>query len=336
MKKAFLFYIVITSLILMSCSLKVYSACIKYKMPENIIEDYNYKPHNKITTLPDVPGLSNIVTVKNKLHYKDRAVVLTYHHISNKKYSAITITPQRFEEDIKDLMDNGFNIISLRRLVMAMNGECMLPDNSVVITFDDGLESFYRYAYPVLKKYNLPATVFLITSRTRSTYVKGSELNSLTEPEIKEMYKEGLIDFQSHTDNSHDFSVINPNGKQGAELAYKLYNIKTKSYETEEEYENRITNDLITSSNVIYEYINKRPDMLCFPFGAYNKKVIDCARKAGFKYFITTQYGYNKESSKSCKVMRIRSGDAKLTSEKLIKNIICCANGNANAKNKKN
>ena len=330
MKKAFLFYMIITSLILASCSLKVYSACTKYNIKNNKTADNKYiiKPEGDIS--------DNTLISTGKFHYRNKAVVLTYHHISNKKFSAITITPQRFAEDIEALKNNGFNIISLRRLVLAMNGECMLPDNSVVITFDDGLESFYRYAYPVLKKYRLPATEFLITARTKASYVKGSELNSLTESEIQEIYKDGLVDFQSHTDNSHDYAVINPDGKQGAELAYRLYNTKTKSYETEEEYENRITNDLTTSSNVIYEYINKRPDMLCFPFGAYNKKVIDCARKAGFKYFITTQYGYNKEGSKSCKVMRIRSGDAKLTSEKLIKNIICCANGNVKAKTKKN
>lgn len=327
MKKALLFYIIIASLILMSCSLKVYSACTKYKIPAGIRKDYALETPNKVKTMPAVQGIDNTIISRGEFHYKGRAVVLTYHHISNKRFSGITITPVRFEDDIKGLLANGFNIISLRRLTMAMDGECLLPDNSVVITFDDGLESFYRYAYPVLKKYNLPATVFLITSRTKSTYVNGSELNSLTEAEIQKIYEEGLVDFQSHTDNCHDFAVIKPDGKQGAELAYRIYNLKTKSYETEEAYENRITSDLMTSSNVIYEYINKRPDMLCFPFGAYTKKVLDCAKKAGFKYFITTQYGYNRANSKSYKIMRIRSGDANLSSAKLIKNIINCANG---------
>jgi biofilm PGA synthesis lipoprotein PgaB len=101
---------------------------------------------------------------------------------------------------------------------------------------------------------------------------------------------------------------------------------ETKTYESDEEYLSRITADLKTSREVIYKYTGIYPDILSFPFGSYNKKALNAGKSVGFKYFITTQPGYNKENSKFRIVYRIRSGDAALTSSKLMKSIIDCAN----------
>lgn len=257
--------------------------------------------------------------------YSKKAIVLTYHHISNNPFSGITITPKRFEKDIKMLIDKKFSVISLREMVNAVEGNAELPKNAVVITFDDGIESFYKYAYPLLKKYNMPATEFIITARNESYSISDNELNPLSPEEISEMFQSGLVDIQSHTHNSHDYVYTNPEMKKGAMLTNKIYNIETNTTESDEEYLSRITADLTTSREIIYKYTGVYPDMLCFPFGSYNKKVWNVGKSVGFKYFITTQPGYNKEGSKTAAVYRIRSGDAVLTSDKLLKNIIECA-----------
>lgn len=258
--------------------------------------------------------------------YSKKAVVLTYHHISNKPFSGITITPERFEEDLKMLRDKKFNVISLREMINTVEGSVELPENAVVITFDDGIESFYKYAYPLLKKYNMPVTQFIITARNENYSPSENELNSLSPVEIKEMYGSGLVDIQSHTHNSHEYVYINSELKKGPMLTFKIYNPETNKKESDEEYISRITADLKTSREVIYKYTGVYPDMLCFPFGSYNKKVWDAGKAVGFKYFITTQPGYNKENSKKTAIYRIRSGDAALTTEKLLKNIIDCVN----------
>lgn len=263
---------------------------------------------------------------KVKVYYDGRAVVLTYHHISDKPFSGITIKPERFEEDLKILKDNGFNVISMRQMIDGMQGNAIMPPNAVVISFDDGIESFYKYAYPLLMKYNFPAVQFLITSRNESFKPSQAELNPLSPDEIREMYASGLIDIQSHTHNSHDYVYINPDLKKGAKLTNRIYNPADKTTETEEQYKARISEDLKTSRDVIYKYTGAYPDMLCFPFGSYNKAVWNAGKAVGFKYFITTQNGYNKQNSKKTVIYRIRAGDAGLTSGKLLKNIIECAN----------
>lgn len=99
----------------------------------------------------------------HKIYYENKAVVLTYHHIDTRA-GGITITPQRFESDLKMLKESGFNVISQRYLNECISGTKKLPQNAVVITFDDGYESFYKYAYPLLIKYNMPGVVYIVSA----------------------------------------------------------------------------------------------------------------------------------------------------------------------------
>lgn len=302
---------------------------------DKILDEADYvSQYNKYSVETDKINYTSSKT--GRIYYKDKAVVLTYHHISVKPFSGITIKPERFEADLKMLRDNEFNVISLRQLIDAMEGKRSLPPNAVVITFDDGLESFYTYAYPLLEKYKMPAVNFIITSRTESYNSFSKDLKPLKPEEIKEMYQSGLVDIGSHTHNSHDFVYINSELKQGSKLAFRIYDRKKGKLESEEEYAKRVSNDLNMSREIIYKYIGKYPDMLCFPFGHYGSRSMKVAKSCGFKYFITTQYGYNSTNSKSIIINRIRAGDYNLTTEKLMKNIIACANSDKKSKDRTN
>lgn len=264
---------------------------------------------------------------KDKVYYTGRAVVLTYHHISTKPISSITIKPERFEADLKMLKENNFNVISLRDMINAVQGQDKLPPNSVVITFDDGYESFYKYAYPLLMKYNMPGVNFVITSWTENYTPTGKELNSLGPDQIREMYKSGIIDIQSHSHDGHDYIVRNEKGQLGGRLAFRIYDKSSAGFELEDVYRKRVLEDLSKSIPLIEKYTDNKPDIFCFPFGHYNSRLVELGKKAGFKYFVTTVYGNNRENSKSIMIRRIRSGDAKLSPEKLKNNIIVCGQG---------
>lgn len=292
---------------------KAYSV-INEKVVSNVKSEINNAGADSVRLQPEVLIPS----------YSKKAVVLTYHHISNNPFSGITISPERFEQDLKMLKDKNFNVISLREMINAMEGNAELPENAVVITFDDGIESFYKYAYPLLKEYNMPASQFIITARNESYSPSDYELNPLSPEQIKEMFDSGLIDIQSHTHKSHEYVYINSELKKGPMLTFKIYNPEDGTTESDEEYLLRITTDLQTSREIIYKYTGVYPDMLCFPFGSYNKKVWQASESVGFKYFITTATGYNKENSNKAAIYRIRSGDAELTSDKLLRNIIKC------------
>jgi biofilm PGA synthesis lipoprotein PgaB len=282
----------------------------------------------KIEEKPSAEKPTESDTPENKVYYEGKAVVLTYHHISTKPVSSISIKPERFEQDLKMLKENNFNVISFRDMINGINGQGKLPPNAVVITFDDGYESFYKYAYPLLKKYSMPAVNFVITSWTEGIFPTSGEFKSLEPGEIQEMYKSGLVDIQSHSHNGHDYIVRNEKGQTGGYLAYQIYDTKTKTYEPEADYKKRVLDDLSTSIPIIKKYTGNDPDTLCFPFGHFNPRLVSLGKQAGFKYFVTTLYGSNKEGSKNIFIYRIRSGDAKLNSAKLKQNIIECGAGN--------
>jgi biofilm PGA synthesis lipoprotein PgaB len=263
----------------------------------------------------------------SKVYYRGRAVVLTYHHISKNPFSSITIKPERFEADLNMLKSGNFNVISLRDLTSAMEGKAKLPPNAVVITFDDGLESFYEYAFPLLKKYNMPAASFIITARTENWVPSDAELHALGRRQIREMYSSGLIDIQSHSHNSHSYVKINSKGQDGGKLAFRIYDSKSRKLEAPEAYDERADKDLDRSAEIIRQYTDNRPYALCFPFGHYTLHLVDLGKNSGYSCFVTTESGYNKENSGSKLIKRIRSGDSSLNSSKLKTSIINCGRG---------
>ena len=93
---------------------------------------------------------------------KDRVTVLMYHRFSNGA-EPFKITNTDFERQIR-FLKNRYSFISLNHFVEAATGRCdALPRNPLILTIDDGFEDNYHVAFPVLKKYNIPATIFLVT-----------------------------------------------------------------------------------------------------------------------------------------------------------------------------
>ncbi len=118
------------------------------------------------------------------------------------------------------LKENNFKVISLRELwEMLENSKPFLP-KSVVLTFDDGYEDNYLNAFPILKKFNFPATIFVPTSfiGKEKEARKGARLRILNIEEIKEMAKSGLVEFGSHSHNYLKLTKLN-DGELERELA---------------------------------------------------------------------------------------------------------------------
>jgi peptidoglycan/xylan/chitin deacetylase (PgdA/CDA1 family) len=108
---------------------------------------------------------SGVVFLSNLFSKRSRARILVYHSISEDPLNPFSVSPEDFEEQVRFLSQE-YNVISLEELVACItdNGREIPPD-SVVITFDDGFKDNYIYAYPVLRKYGVPATIFVITER---------------------------------------------------------------------------------------------------------------------------------------------------------------------------
>ena len=129
-----------------------------------------------------------------RMHAADRAVpVLNYHQINDRDENSLTVHTDQFEEEMKYLVDNGYHTITPEEMLDAWENGTPLPDKPVILTFDDGYVDNYKNAFPILQKYNLKATIFLISD------FMGTYPNYMTWGEVDEMQQSGLIDFESHT-----------------------------------------------------------------------------------------------------------------------------------------
>jgi peptidoglycan/xylan/chitin deacetylase (PgdA/CDA1 family) len=144
---------------------------------------------------------------------------MMYHHVNREPEDSISISPENFEIQIKYLAEAGYRSLHLPEFFSYLES-WNIPEKLVLITFDDGYVDNYLFAYPILKKYNMKATIFPITAFIKDKIVKRGALmpnfellmrtpvtkggldDFLSWEEMKEMEKSGLIDIQAHS-HSH-------------------------------------------------------------------------------------------------------------------------------------
>jgi peptidoglycan/xylan/chitin deacetylase (PgdA/CDA1 family) len=194
------------------------------------------------------------------------ATVLIYHHFGVDKYPTTNVGVERFREQMAYLAVNNYRVIPLAELVEALHKHTLLPAKSVVITIDDGYISVYREAWPILRSFGYPFTVF-INGRS----IAGGYANYMSWAEIREM-RQGGVDFQDHG-YSHYRMADRPTGI------------------TEQDYPRWLREDLSKNAESIYEQLGTKPRFFAVPYGEYNQQVIDAARQLGYEAVLTQDPG---------------------------------------------
>ncbi len=189
--------------------------------------------------------------------------ILTYHDIREPSRSQMQVTPQEFEEQMSYLHHNGYHVMSLESFYNFLNLKQGIPDKSVVITFDDGWRAVYTAAYPILKKYGFPATIFIYTD-----FISAGNRMALTWDMMREM-SAGGIDIQVHS-RTHEPKI--PWKREG---------------ETEGEYRKRLDNELLIPKNLIEQEIGKKIKYIAYPYGQFNESFIQRVKKAGYEGGLT-------------------------------------------------
>jgi peptidoglycan/xylan/chitin deacetylase (PgdA/CDA1 family) len=140
-----------------------------------------------------------------------RLPILTFHAIDQRS-SVISISPTVFQGGLAKLYQGGYQALRLMQAADFLRRGAPFPDRSFVITFDDGYQSVYEEAFPVLEGYGMPATVFLTvgekgvaSSRGRLPSLTGRSM--LSWKEIQEMQRGG-IDFGAHTLTHPDLTSL--------------------------------------------------------------------------------------------------------------------------------
>lgn len=128
--------------------------------------------------------------------------LLTFHAIDDRP-SVISFPTQLFQHAVERLWRGGYRTLRLEEAATMLRQREPFPERSVVITFDDGFQSVYDLAFPILRRYHMSATVFLtvgckatLDPEERLPVWEGRAM--LAWNEIREMYREG-IDFGAHT-----------------------------------------------------------------------------------------------------------------------------------------
>src|SRR5712675_2398499 len=110
------------------------------------------------------------------------------------------VSRRGFERQMEYLVDRGYHTVTLDDVHEWQMGRHDLAAKSIVLTFDDGEESAYKYVFPVLKKYGLHATLFVVTSRVGTVW---NGMRCIDWPHLREMQRSGLVDIESHTHDLH-------------------------------------------------------------------------------------------------------------------------------------
>ncbi|WP_303636106.1 poly-beta-1,6-N-acetyl-D-glucosamine N-deacetylase PgaB [Stenotrophomonas tuberculopleuritidis] len=221
-------------------------------------------------------------------------LVLSYHDVRDdvrekSDADAYAVSTQNFAAHLDWLSAHGYHPISLSQLIKASRGEARLPPRPVLLTFDDGLRSVYSRVYPLLRAYNYPALVAVITDYVDMApgrtidygYRPFGRDDFLTWDQLREMQASGLIELASHTDNLHHGVQSNPQGNQTPAVITRIYDPKAQRYESAQEYEKRLRDDLGRSVQRIEKELGVRPKAIVWPYAAYNQLSNDIAEQLG-------------------------------------------------------
>ena len=185
-----------------------------------------------------------------------KILVLNYHQVGS-NFTPLCVPTNLFDEQMAYLKDNGYVTITPEELYEGLEGSITLPERPVLITFDDGYVDNYNNALPILKKYGMRATIFIVPAFT------GNNANYLNWDQLKEMERNGIT-IQSHTLNHRAL---------------------------EELPDDEIRAELLNSKIMLEKNLGHPIDFLAYPTGTYNLHIAGIAKDVGYKASFTIKYG---------------------------------------------
>jgi peptidoglycan/xylan/chitin deacetylase (PgdA/CDA1 family) len=210
-----------------------------------------------------------------------QVIIFCYHLLVDKvRYPGTEITPAAFEAQMKELKDRGITVISMQDLLAWKRGEKNIPPRCAVITFDDGYKSQYEVAWPILKKYGYPFTMFIYTEGVRGGSLGGG--GAITWEQLADMRDNG-VDIQAHSATHQDL-------REGHTITLVSSGKRTRTKLSGPQYEEWIQNEVVGSKQLLEQRLGIKVNCFAVPFGNYNDHVKEIARNAGYEAMFTV-YG---------------------------------------------
>ncbi len=213
--------------------------------------------------------------------------VIMYHQISENKsiWGDYVIPLSVLEEDFHYMKNHNITPISFEQLRLYTEKGEKLPENPIVITFDDGERSFITKVLPLLEEYKYPANMNLVGALVE-LYTKSGDTDDryayLNEEDIKILAKHKLVSLGCHSYNLHSLS-----GRRGMG---KIYG------ESEEEYKKLICKDIEKFISGFEKVTGDKTEIFAYPYGIKNETLKTVVREKGFKITLTCREEMNKIS----------------------------------------
>lgn len=193
-------------------------------------------------------------------HAAGHCVVLQYHHISEETPGITSVTPEQFQQHLDYLLTNDHVVMRLSDVVETLQERADLPDKCVALTIDDAYLSAYTEAFPRVRRYDFPLTVFVSTQAIDEGYGSHLDWN-----QIREMHAEG-IDFANHS-HTHAHLIRRLEGEQ------------------QDDWEQRVAADIQTAQNRIKNELSTSPPLFAYPYGEYNAELKAIVESMGLSAF---------------------------------------------------
>lgn len=209
------------------------------------------------TALPGPTATPRVMPAALKGQMMPGVWILCYHRIDEKPKQYTVLPPAEFRAQMEYLKKHEFNVVPLEEIVDAAQYGTKLPERTVALTFDDGYKDNYTIAYPILKQYKYPATLFIYP------YYVSNGGAAITWEMLKEMAADPLIKIQSHT---FTHTNLNKTTRQGNAA---------------------LKHEIVDSKNTLEQKLGIKVNTLAYPYGVFNPKVLAATKAAGYRSAFT-------------------------------------------------
>ena len=187
----------------------------------------------------------------------DGVPILVYHRVSDTDKNPMTLKVADFDAQMKYLVDNGYHVIAPDDLLDAWASGKTLPSKPIVLTFDDGHMDIYNNVFPILQKYNMRATVFVVTDHMGMK-------DYLTWDIARALQAGGYIDIESHTMSYKDLTTLKGD---------------------------KLWNEIYGSKQAIEWALKKPAKFIAYPEGKYTVDAEDTSKEVNFRAGFIEDYG---------------------------------------------
>jgi peptidoglycan/xylan/chitin deacetylase (PgdA/CDA1 family) len=259
-----------------------FSMCKRRESSANSSQPATSSPPAAAVSPAVAPAASPPKITKAVVDQTAQTIIFCYHRLVDKvRYPGTEITPADFEAQMKQLKDAGITVISMQDLLAWKRGDKNIPPRCAVISFDDGWKSQYEVAWPIMKKFGYPFTMFIYTEGVRGGSLGGGE--AITWEQLADMRDNG-VDIEAHSAThqdlreGHNIMLASTGGK------------RTRTKLTGPEYEKWVQNEVVGSKELLEQRLGIKANCFAVPFGNYNEHVKEIARNAGYEAMFTV-YG---------------------------------------------